>query len=742
MNGRPSAALDDELLGDLAGGGGDADEVGAGATIGHHAFSNSGLKSVTIPETVTEIGEYAFENCDALENATVANDVICNYEFTDCDVLTTVTAASITSIGMGAFEFSGLEEFAIGSQVTEIGASAFASSYLEEIAIPANVEEIGEGAFYNCPALDTLTVDAANPNYSADANVLYNKDGSTLICYPAGIASANFVVPLAVTRIESNAFFAATVSGIVLPNTILSIGATPFRGCESLKGFLMLDGSSNPAEDYVGSNYGVSQGVLYTADYSTLIAFPAQLPTKLYSTQLNTRVIADYAFEGAEGLEFIFLGDPDNGACYISSVGTGAFRNCINLNAVSLIANVGGTRFGLNCFEGCPVRTLNFIGTNATNFKFLMSDFNNLHACGIDTIICMDVSTWYTTSLNWNDVSDEYDVGQSGDYVFADGITSITKMSFAASGVRHVVIPKEVTSIGEMAFGNCYNLTSVTFEEGSQLKSIGKQAFGNCTALESIEIPASVTTIGTAPFAGCKKLQTISVATGNENFCAEGGVLYDIGKTRLIAYPSAKADAAFTAPTTLTSVDETAATSVTSLQQLTFANTGALTIGKQAFALSGLQVVAFAGSGSVAIGDQAFAGCTTLAYVVLPASFTLGIAPFYGCVVLGNLSAGEMSAAGVPFTMPVFYLGDLAGFQVAYAASAGENQWAGVLLKEDDANPFERLVILRGISFYLDHEPDATEKGTLDAAAAAFGNLIELSYWHYDGTTGMPTLWP
>ena len=711
-------------------------------SIGHHAFINSGLKSVTIPETVTEIGEYAFENCDALENATVANDVISNYEFTNCDALTTVTAASIASVGMGAFEFSRLEEFAIGNQVTEIGASAFASSYLEEINIPANVEEIGEGAFYNCQSLDTLTVAGENPNYSATNNILYSKDGKTLICYPAGLAPASFMVPSNVTKIENNAFFGSYVAAVVLPSTISSIGVTPFRGCGNLQSFLMLDGTT-PKTDFVGSKYSVSQGVLYTADYSTLIAYPAQLPTKLYySTQLNTRVIADYAFEGAEGLEFIFLGDPDNGACYISSIGTGAFRNCVHLNAVSLIANVGGTRFGLNCFEGCGVRTLNFIGTNATNFKFLMSDFNNLHTCGIDTIICMDVSTWYTTSLNWNDVSDEYDVGQSGDYVFAEGITSIEQMSFAASGVRHVVIPKEVTSIGDMAFGNCYNLTSVTFEEGSQLKSIGKQAFGNCTALKSIEIPASVTSIGTAPFAGCKKLQTISVAAGNENFCTEGGVLYDIGKTRLIAYPSAKADAAFTAPTTLTSVDETAATSVTSLQQLTFTNTSALTIGKQAFALSGLQFVAFEGSGSVAIGDQAFAGCTTLAYVVLPSNFTLFIAPFYGCVVLSNLSAGEMSAAGVPFTMPVFYLGDLAGFQAAYAASAEDNQWAGVLLKDDEANPFERLVILRGISFYLDHEPDATEKGTLDAAAAAFGNMIELSYWHYDGTTGMPTLWP
>ena len=600
--------------------------------IGHHAFYNSGLTAVIVPGTVTSVGESAFENSDALEIATLNNDTISNYEFKDCDTLLNVETGNIKSIGMGAFEFSALQLFTIDSGVTSIGASAFASTYITSAAIPASVTSIGEGAFYNCSVLATITVAGENANYSATDNVLYNKAGTTLICYPRGLAPANFVVPMTVTTIEANAFFGASVGGIVLPNTIASIGATAFRGCNNLQGFLMLNGSYSPVTDHVGSKYAVSQGVLYNADYSTLLAYPAQLPTKLYATQLNTRSIADYAFEDAERLEFIFLGDAGAGACYINSIGIGAFRNCAHLNAVSLIANMGGTRFGLNCFEGAPVRTLNYIGTEASNFKLLNGDINNLHACGIDTIICMDVSSWYTTSLNWNDSTEDYDIAQSGNYVFANGITEIQQMSFAATGVRNVVIPKEVTAIGTQAFGNCFNLKTVTFEEGSQLKTIGVQAFGNCTALESIVIPEGVTSIGDQAFGGCKNLKSVTIpasvtSIGEQAFgncekletvtIASGSHLETIGNQ---AFGNCAKLESIDIPASVVTIGNQAFGGCTELGTVTFHSNNALTsIGTQAFAQTGItSLTLYASEGNtLTIGVQAFAMTSALQSLVI-----------------------------------------------------------------------------------------------------------------------------
>ncbi len=121
----------------------------------------SGLTSITIPNSVTSIGERSFEQCSRLTSVTIPNSVtsIGNYAFADCSGLTSVTIGnSVTSIGEKAFyECSRLASIMIPLSVTSIGASAFSGCRgLSSITIPNSVTAIGEQAFRGCWNATTL----------------------------------------------------------------------------------------------------------------------------------------------------------------------------------------------------------------------------------------------------------------------------------------------------------------------------------------------------------------------------------------------------------------------------------------------------------------------------------------------------------------------------------------------------------------------------------------------------------
>ena len=137
--------------------------------------------------------------------------------------------------------------------------------------------------------------------------------------------------------------------------------------------------------------------------------------------------------------------------------------------------------------------------------------------------------------------------------IMGDSVTSIGNYSFYnCGGITSVTIGKNVTSIGNSAFNGCSGLTSVNIPAG--VTSIGDSVFNGCSKLTSVNIPAAVATIGDQVFSSCNALTAIDVDAANVAYISVDKVLYDIAKTKLIAYPAGKAGDSFTIPDGVTTI--------------------------------------------------------------------------------------------------------------------------------------------------------------------------------------------
>jgi len=226
-------------------------------SIGDYAFDGCvGLTSVTLQGSITSIGQYAFSGCTGLTSATILNGLtsIGNYMFYGCTGLTTVTIPnSVIRIGDDAFDnctaltsviipnsviyierqvflnCSNLSSVTIPDSVISIGPSAFRNTGLISVTIPASVTSIGELAFTECTKLSHLEVDSENQNYSSQDGVLFDKNRSKLVMYPAGKRGA-YVIPNSVQGIGVYAFAGCVgLTMVEIPDNVTNIGQYAFR---------------------------------------------------------------------------------------------------------------------------------------------------------------------------------------------------------------------------------------------------------------------------------------------------------------------------------------------------------------------------------------------------------------------------------------------------------------------------------------------------------------------------------
>ncbi len=412
-------------------------------------FWGTNLTSVTIPDSVSNIGDYVFNNCSSLTTITLGNSVtnIGAMAFKQCASLTAITVPAldsayssvdgvlfnksqttlvaypggkagacvisdtVTNIGDSAFyDSTGLTSVAVPDGVTSIGDEAFEyCTGLTNVTIGSGVTNIGSSAFSSCYRLTAISVDPSNSIYSSLGGVLFNKSQTVLIQYPTGKAGA-YTIPNTVTNIGDSAFYECpSLIGVTIPDSVISIGDEAFASC-------------------------------------------------LFLTSITI---------------------PKN----VTSVGAGAFASCYGLTAItadllnSAYSTVDGVLFNKNqtVLVGCPG--------------------GKVGAYTIPNSVASIGKAAFEGCYSVTNVA----IGNS--------VTSIADRAFFASSLTSVTLPDSLISIGDDAFGLCPSLTSVTIS--GNVTNIGNFAFLGCPGLTNVTVGHGVLTIGDCAFCLCDSLMAV-----------------------------------------------------------------------------------------------------------------------------------------------------------------------------------------------------------------------------------------
>jgi hypothetical protein len=275
----------------------------------------------------------------------------------------------------------------------------------------------------------------------------------------------------------------------------------------------------------------------------------------------------------------------------------------------------------------------------------------------------------------------------SNDIVIPHGITIIADSAFANSAITSVTIPASVTSIGGEAFFANVSLQSVTFEAGSQLTSIGGYAFYYAVSLTSITIPEFVTSIASTSFSSAMTLTSFDVDANNATYKAIGGVLFTNDGSTLLSYPLGKTASSYMVPASVTAIAPTAFFNATSLQTVTFeAGSSLETIGDSAFGNTSSLTSITIPSSVTSIGNYAFGNATSLTSITIPASITsIGNNAFTSATSLRSVTflgspptVGEGAFAEVPSCSSALVSAEL---QSAFTLVDGK--WNGLKVNDE-----------------------------------------------------------
>ena len=422
--------------------------ISGNPNISSKAFANCALLSSVTIDGDASFGDKVFEKCTALTEVTVNGNICGNmgsntetfynagakngFTVKFKDGVTKIPAIFQTRATKESGEYARIKEVFIsdtvaiiedsafcncydlcdvhwGSGIVEIGKDAFSSTAITAIVLPATIKELGHNTFENCTALTSVTINGDVKSCYPDAyNVFYNAgvpEGFT-VTFGEGVTE----IPYGIFGFFSAPITCVRVKEVVIPDTVVTIGSDAFSYC-----YLLKDVKWGKGIETIGKS-----------------AFEATLITDVILTD-KIDYIDDYAFRGCTSINSITI----NGR---PAVWNGAFKDCTALESVTIN---GQSRYGAEVFANCTALKTVTVNSNLSPYGFYDNMFSNAGS-----------EKGFSVS-------------------FRDGVTEINEKMFGTDAAKdsgeyariaEVNIPKSVTSIGNSAFHNCYDLSVVKYK--------------------------------------------------------------------------------------------------------------------------------------------------------------------------------------------------------------------------------------------------------------------------------------
>lgn len=456
--------------------------------------------------------------------------------------------------------------------VTAIGYSAFGSLStpinVSSVFIPATVLSIGDSAFIYCDALTTVTFaensqlksieraafwgsEHVHPRFkeikipdsveTIGNGAFYECRDLERIALPSALQTLSSVTfynctalsevtfPASLKTIESSAFSGCrNLSEVKLPASLTAIQSSVFHLCINLK-TVSYDGSLEQWSRITADNdvLGYSCPSLVMSDYTAQFIL---VKNGFLDPPPKTVTITKYT-----GTESTVILPSTISSWPVTKIGEAAFQDNTTITSVTIPGSV--TEIGANAFAGCTNLTSVTYGGDWSNLTIqsgnpAVQDAANAPLFDFE-FIPPDNTAVIVTNYKYNGAA--ADVTIPSRYQ-GKPVTMIGHAAFFNSAVTSVTIPDSVTSISDEAFINCPKLTNISIP--NSVTYIGFSAFSSCTSLKSITLPSSLSFISGALFLGCSQLTTIHIpvsvtSIGNNAFA-------DCPSLMTVTYPGSK----------------------------------------------------------------------------------------------------------------------------------------------------------------------------------------------------------
>ena len=456
--------------------------------IGEGAFANlEGLKTIIIPGSVREIAKNAFTNNKTLEKVIIKEGLekIGEIAFGDCTNLKTVEMPnSIIEIEKNAFrgcielqkinipnklknirpytfyECKKLSNIVIPNSVEKIWQFAFFKTDIEEINIPKNTKEIMSSSFSLCTKLKNINVEEGNENFQFENGILFNKTKEDMIIIlESAIDGTTFKIPKTVTSLKEGQISSfENITSIEIPASVKTIETGFFIGNPNINNVII---------EEENTNYSVKDGAIYNKDQTILLIYFAKTPK----------------VELAEG---------------VIELRENAFRLNTELSEIKLpesLIKIGGLAFSLvnsKLLElnlGKRIKELDpLFAYGLHNIKITIDKYNENYCIENNMIFNKEKTILHSI------------IGNEEQYKIPEGVTEISDNAFHNKNLmKNVIIPETVSKIGK-SFNYCNSLTKI--EIPNSVKEIDTGCFSAATNLKEIIIHKSPNSILGSPW-GC-----------------------------------------------------------------------------------------------------------------------------------------------------------------------------------------------------------------------------------------------